>query len=117
MVKCYPKFSQKERAGDIVLPVTRLQPFFEDLVGVEVKILVHMTEYSSMETVLGYSHTRIVIDKVVVKFLSPNAGIFTSGAFLHGRVSRLCTLHCLVLLLQIAEYTRVLLGCCAIRRR
>lgn len=71
---------------------------FDVLSGTEVKILVDITEYMSGETVSGFSHTRIITNNIIVKFLSETPMIFTHGTLFYGHVSKTKTTFLLNLL-------------------
>lgn len=64
-----------------------LRKIFKTIDAVEVKILVHMTEFMSGETMSGFSHSRIISDDVKIEFLSKSPIIFTPGMPLFGYVS------------------------------
>lgn len=76
---------QKEKEYEVTLPFHDLP--FEEISGTEVKITVQLTEVMSGESVFGFSNTKIINNKIVVKFLSKSPIFFTPGTLLQGKVN------------------------------
>ncbi|XP_065199641.1 ovostatin-like [Planococcus citri] len=77
----------KEIRYQATLPFETIRTVFETLVGIEIKILVFMTEFMSGETMSGFSHSRIISNDIRIRFLSQSPIVFTPGMPLRGHVS------------------------------
>lgn len=76
-----------EKKTDVILSMQKLEPLFDEVSQIEVKIEAKLTEFMSGETVSGFSHTRIITPNILIKFLSKSPAIFTPGTALNGYVS------------------------------
>jgi hypothetical protein len=77
---------QKTGKHDVVVPMDLVKRVMGSLQGIELRMEAELTEYLYGETVMGFSHTRIISGLINLYFLGASPMIFMPGMLFEGHV-------------------------------
>jgi hypothetical protein len=77
---------QKNGKHDVLIPMDLVENLLGSLKGIELRLEAEVTEYLYGETVMGFSHTRLISGLINLYFLGATPMIFKPGMLFEGHV-------------------------------
>jgi hypothetical protein len=77
---------QKNGKHDVLIPMELVQSMMGGLEDIELRVEAQLTEYLYGETVMGFSHTRIISGLLNLYFLGASPMVFIPGMLFEGHV-------------------------------
>jgi hypothetical protein len=77
---------QKDGKHDMLIHMDLVRSVMGSLQGIELRVESELTEYLYGETVMGFSHTRIISGLINLYFLGASPLVFIPGMLFEGHV-------------------------------
>jgi hypothetical protein len=80
---------QKNGKHDVLIPMELVHSTMGGLQDIELRVEAQLTEYLYGETVMGFSHTRIISSLLNLYFLGASPMVFIPGTLFEGHVRQI----------------------------